>query len=124
LKIVVANNDPLAKEVYVPLEKLVMTPGILPATKSFARNIIDEKLRSQELEATASLETNNLETLRSMTSAGLGWSCLPDFYIDNTLAVLDIPDITLQYSVAVIHRRDTTLTRAAQKFLDSLRETH
>ena len=82
--------------------------------------MLDSELDSQNLEANVLLETNDYTTIRSMASVGLGWTCLPEFQIDDTLTALDIDSFKLQYTVALIYRKDLSLSRAAQVFIETL----
>ena len=120
MRFAVANNDPLLSSGDLSLDKLVQSPAILPPQKTFIRNILDSELASQNLEANVLLETNDYTTIRSMVSVGLGWTCLPEFQIDDTLTALDIDTFNLQYTVALIYRKDLSLSRAAQVFIETL----
>lgn len=120
LVIVVSRSHPLATGKPVSLELLSKCPAILPPPKSATRRSIDEILRNNELKASVSIEASDFETIRTMASIGLGWACLPEFQVDNSLAVLPVDELKLKFSIALVRHHDRTLSRAAQAFLDSL----
>ena len=120
MKIAVASDDPLTTVTDLHLQKLVEAPAILPPQKCFVRNMLDRMLNNRKLDASVLLETNDYATIRSMTSVGLGWSCLPDFQIDDSLTALELQDFKLEYTVALVHRKDLTLSRAAEMFVNTV----
>jgi len=122
LQIVVAKNHPLATGAAVPLNVLIDTPAILAPITTPVRTTVDDELLAHELTATVAVEAGDFETMSSMTSMGLGWSCLPQHQVNDNLAVLDVQELKLKHSVALVRRDNRTLSRAAQAFLDSLRQ--
>lgn len=124
LRIAVANSDSLTSEVDLTLEALVQNPAILTPQSTFIRRMLDSVLASRDLRPNPLLETKDHTTIRSMTSVGLGWTCLPLLQLDDTLTTLEIDDLDLKYTVAVVYRNDLTLSRAAQMFIDTLSSTH
>ena len=120
LHVVVSNNHPLVSDTPTTLEQLVQCPAILPPTESTIRNSVDSVMEQHNLKPDVSVEANDFETIRSMTSVGLGWACLPEFCIDESLTVLNIASLKLKHSIALVRQHDRTLSRAAQAFLDTL----
>ena len=123
LAIATANNDALMSATDLTIDQLVESPAILPPQKTFIRNMIDAEFNSRDLHTNVALEASDYSTIRSMAAAGLGWTCLPDFQIDSSLTALDVTDFDLGYSVAIIYRKDLTLSRAAQMFMETLPAT-
>jgi len=121
LVVVVARDHPLATNAPVTLQMLSKCPAILP-TESATRHAIEEILTTNDLPTSVSIEADDFETIRTMTSIGLGWACLPEFQVDDSLTVLSVEEFKLQYSIALITHSDRTLSRAAQAFIDSLSE--
>ena len=66
------------------------------------------------------MATNYLETIRMMTSVGLGWTVLPRSMQDSSLATLKINDARIERSLGIIYHRGRSLSRAARAFIDSL----
>ncbi len=120
LVIVAAKSHPLATGQPVSLELLSKCPAILPPLRSATRKTIEDSMNHNDLRAMVSIEANDFETIRSMTSIGLGWACLPKFQVDETLQILPVEELKLKYSVALVRHQDRTLSRAAQAFLNSL----
>ena len=121
LVVVVAHDHPLATAGPVTLQMLSKCPAILP-TESTTRHSIEDLLLANDLPAAVSIEADDFETIRTMASIGMGWACLPEFQVDDSLTVLAVEELKLQYSIALITHSDRTLSRAAQAFIDSLPE--
>ena len=60
------------------------------------------------------MPTNYLETIKMMTSVGLGWSVLPNTMLDSTLVVLDVPEPVTRMlgAVGIRGREPGTAARA------------
>ena len=121
LVIAVAHNHPLVSGEAVSLQQLSKCPAILP-TESALRSSIEDILLSNDLTPFVSVEADDFETLRTMASIGLGWACLPEFQVDDSLTVLSVEELKLRYSIALIKHSDRTLSRAASTFIESLPE--
>ena len=121
LVVVVAHDHPLATAGPVTLQMLSKCPAILP-TESTTRHSIEDLLLANDLPAAVSIEADDFETIRTMASIGMGWACLPEFQVDDSLTVLAVEELKLQYSIVLITHSDRTLSRAAQAFIDSLPE--
>lgn len=120
LVIAVSKTHPLASESTINLESLSKCPAILPPVSTFTRKAIDDAMNNANLQTMVSIEASDFETIRSMTSIGLGWACIPDFQVDESLAVLDVEQFELSYSVSLVRHQDRTLSRAATAFLDAM----
>ena len=119
LVIVASRQHPLVTGEPVSLQMLSKCPAILP-TEATTRRSIEDILAEHNLTATVSIEADDFETIRTMASIGLGWACLPEFQVDDSLVVLSVEEIKLKYSIALIRHSDRTLSRAADSFVDSL----
>ena len=120
LVVVVDKTHPLASGEPVSMDLLVKCPAILPSTGSSIRTNIDDTLDDCGHEATVTIEASDFETIRSMTTIGLGWACLPNFMVNEQLAVLKFDGLALDYAVTLVRQHERTLSRAAQAFLDEL----
>ena len=119
LVIVAAKDHPLASAEPVTLEMLSKCPAILP-TDSTTRHSIEDILLANDLTASVSTEADDFEALRTMASIGLGWACLPEFQVDDSLAILPVEELKLKLSIVLVRQNDRTLSRAARAFIDSL----
>jgi len=110
LVFVVAPDHPLAKEDNVDLSLLVKCPAVLPEQPSITRQTVESHL----------LSLDDLETMKMMVAIGLGWGCMPDDMIDDSVTVIDVEDVLLQRRISLVRHNDRTLSRAAQAFMETL----
>lgn len=120
LVVVVSPDHPLAFEDNLDFNLLTKCPAVLPDNPSVMRTMIDRTLVANDAKATVSLEATDLETLKMMISIGLGWGCLPQSLLDDSVIALDIPQLQLQQRISLVRHQDRTLSRAAQAFMDTL----
>ena len=104
----------------VTLKKLSELEAILPSTETETRKVIDNLFTSQKLKPTVNMDTNYLETIKTMVSIGLGWSVLPRTMTDG-LEVVYVPDTYLERKLGVIQHRGRELSRAAKAFAELLK---
>jgi len=72
------------------------------------------------VEALVAMEATDFSTTRSMASIGLGWAFLPTSELDESTVTVDVSELDLRYSVALVRNPDRSMSRAAQAFVDSL----
>lgn len=99
----------------VTLQRLSELEAILPSSGTETRKVIDSLFTNQNLEPTVSMDTNYLETIKTMVSIGLGWSVLPRTMTDG-LELIHVPDTYLERKLGVIQHRGRVLSRAAEAF--------
>ncbi len=118
LNLVVSRDHPLAQISHPTLEELVKHPALLPGIGTYTRNILEQALAPQELKVDIAISTNYLETLKVMTSTGLGWSLLPEMMIeDEDLHIIKIPGLKLHRNLGVVTHSSRTLSNAASAML-------
>ncbi|HHJ15147.1 MAG TPA: LysR family transcriptional regulator [Gammaproteobacteria bacterium] len=120
LNIMVARNHPLARKRKVRLNDLAQHPAILPASNTYTRQIAAQAFRRLGLELDIALSTNYLETIRMLTSVGIGWSLLPATMLDRQLKKLPVPELVLRRSLGVVYHRERTLSNAARALIEQL----
>ena len=120
LCVVVENQHPLARRESISIAELAAYPAILPKQYSVVRRAIDKILINNQVESVASIEASDFPTIRSMTSIGLGWACLPESEVHGSLVPLKVEGMGLRHSVALVRNPDRSMSRAAQAFVDSL----
>ncbi|MCP4996982.1 MAG: LysR family transcriptional regulator [Gammaproteobacteria bacterium] len=116
---VVSREHPLAARTSIDLSELLQHPGILAATGTYTREILERAIAPTGLKIDIGMATNYLETLKMLVSIGLGWSLLPKSMLkEQNLILLNIPEMRLKRRLgSVIHQR-RTLSNAAQAMLD------
>lgn len=119
LMLMVSREHPLVAAVPAA-ELLSRHPAILPEKNTVTRRLIENGLAAQGVTLQVGVETNYLETIRMLVSAGLGWSVLPLSMLADDLVCIDLPGATLHRQLGIVTHRDRTLSRAARMFYDIL----
>lgn len=101
----------------ISLEKLAGEDALLPSSATATRKIVDQVFMDQGIAPSIGMETNYLETLKMMTSIGLGWTALPAVMVDDSLHRLDVEHATIARKLGVVTHRERTLSNAAEAFL-------
>lgn len=117
LTIVIAPGHPLATQAEQSVASLADYPAILPAVGTFTRGVIERAMGARGLHPSVRLETNYLETIRSMVSIGLGWSALPRTMLDDSVRALNVPELPLRRTLGFVRHRARTLSNAARSLM-------
>jgi DNA-binding transcriptional LysR family regulator len=116
----VSRDHALAHPGQSSLKQLSQCPAILPGLNTYTGQIVKRLFDQHELKLQVSLATNYLETIRMMTSVGLGWTVLPRSMKDASLVSLELEDIAIERTLGLVYHRDRSLSRAARAFIDNL----
>ena len=122
LGVVVSRKHPLAKQKNVTLKNLVEHPAILPSQSTYTRALLEKMLGINTSKLKIAMETNYLETIKTMASIGLGWSVLPLAMCDKNLLHIDINNTHMQRQLGVAWHRERTLSNAAKRLIEVLKE--
>ena len=118
LVFMVARDHPLAKEPHLTPERLTAYPALLPGSGTYTRNILEQALTPLGLKIEAAISTNYLETLRTMVTAGLGWSLLPHTMLDDReIRALEIPNLKLARTLGLVTHGGRSLSNAARAMI-------
>ncbi|HTN33075.1 MAG TPA: LysR family transcriptional regulator [Marinobacter sp.] len=114
---VAANDHPLARLKTPQLTDLATYPAILPDTSTATYRVVSRLFLEAKVPLNPQMPTNYLETIKMMTSVGLGWSVLPSSIVDKSLQPLQIrqPVSRVLGSVGMTGRQ---LSNAARALLD------
>lgn len=100
-------DHPLAALAQPTLADLAQHEAILPAATTETYRVVSHLFLVNGLRLQAQMPTNYLETIKMMTSVGLGWSVLPASMLDHELVTLAIPGRVSRMLGAVgLWRRD------------------
>jgi len=116
LNIMVGLEHPLSKKEEVSLRELSNYPCVLPNKETETYKIIDREFKQVGLSMQVQMETNNLETLKMLVGAGVGWSLLPKTMADGSLTLLKT-HMTLTRELGVVVHRRRSLSNAANALL-------
>lgn len=122
LGVVVARKHMLAKQQNITVKTLLQHPAILPSQSTFTRALLEKMLGVKTDKLKIAMETNYLETIKTMVSIGLGWSVLPLSMCDKNLLRIDIKNSNIQRQLGVAWHRERTLSNAAKRLIDILDE--
>ena len=120
LEFMVAKDHPLADSLQVNLKTLSEYPVILPGMNTYTGQIAKGIFDREGLNLNVAMSTNYLETIRMMSSIGLGWTILPRSMLDQSLCKLDVAITTPQRTLGLIYHRGRSLSNAAQAFITEL----
>ena len=87
---VTGAEHPLASLSQPALSDLADHPALLPDTTTATYRVVSRLFLEANLHLNPQMPTNYLETLKMMTSVGLGWSVLPSRMVDDSLRVLEV----------------------------------
>lgn len=122
LAFMIGVDHPLAREEQIELQALSRHPAILPSMSTFTRRIVEGLFQEKELEIEVPISTNYLETIKMMTSIGLGWTVLPATMLDHEVKALPINDVALNRDLGVVYHPGHSLSNAAKAILDLLQQ--
>ena len=125
LAFMVATDHPLAMQEQVDLAQLADYPAILPSMTTFTRRIVEALFQEYELKIDVPISTNYLETIKMMSSIGLGWTVLPATMIDHEITQITVKGIPLNSdklnrTLGVVHHPAHSLSNAAKAILQLL----
>jgi len=113
---VVGPEHPLAALEQPTLADLSGHAALLPDTSTGTYRLVSRLFMEANLPLSSQMPTNYLETLKMMTSVGLGWSVLPVRMLDSSLRVLPVAHSVARLMGAIgLSGRD--LSGAAQALL-------
>ncbi|MEH6551137.1 MAG: LysR family transcriptional regulator [Pseudomonadales bacterium] len=124
LSFMVSNNHPLAADKEIELSELSAHSCILPGLDTYTGQIVNQLFTEQKLSLDASMATNYLETVKMLTSVGMGWTVLPKTMLDSSLKELKITGVQLERLLGYIVHRDHQLSPAAKAFISLLDQTN
>lgn len=117
-----APEHPLATQPDVSLAMLTEYAALLPSPVTFTRRIVESLFSDNALNLNISMSTNYLETIHMMVSIGLGWSVLPATMLDSQVVRLPVQEALMHRQLGFVMHPARSLSNAAQRFLDILRE--
>lgn len=122
LVLVVPRNHPLAARDQTKFAEILQYPLLLPK-HGRQREQINDIFRANDVQPRVAMEVDSSELLKRLIGAGLGMGFLPRSNIrdderNGLLKSLRIEGVRLGRELALVYRKDKTLTRAALAFLE------
>lgn len=119
-----SSEHKLANTNKLSLATLSQHDAVLPAQKTYTGRLIEQLFKQQHLSINHFIETNYLETIKMMTSIGIGWSVLPLSMASDELHKLPLNDIKLKRDLGLIYNNDFILSNAATAFINIFENTN
>jgi len=122
LVLVVPKAHPLAVRDQVKFSEILQYPLVLPK-HGRQREQIDDIFRANDVQPRVAMEVDSSELLKRLIGAGLGMGFLPrsnvrDDEHNGLLKTIKVEGVRLSRELALVYRKDKTLTRAAHAFLE------
>jgi len=107
MQFVCGQDHPLASLDAPVLADLSRYEAILPAASTETYRVVSHLFLHAGLRLKAQMPTNYLETIKMMTTVGLGWSVLPESMVDEELVQLQVPErVTRMLGAVGLRRRE------------------
>ena len=122
LALIVSANHPFAQLEHVRLEEIAKQPLVLPKLGR-TRDAIDDVFQQAGLKKHVSMELDSSELLKRFVAAdvGVGFvarSNVSDEVRAGTLMALSFTEPPIRRDLALVYRKDKTLSRAARAFME------
>lgn len=121
LTFMVARDHPLAGRERLTLSELARYPAILPGLATYTGRIVAELFSERQIEISAPLSTNYLETISMLTGTGLGWSLLPRSMLSESLVPLGTDAPPQHRTLGCVTNPARSRSNAADAFIQILR---
>ena len=123
LVFVAAADHPLARMKHPTLEAISAWPALLPDTRFYTTQIVENQFRQHGLPLNILMSTNYLETIKALLGAGYAWGVLPRIMLgDSELVPLAVDAEPMVRPIDCIYHRDRSLGNPARAMLDLLHE--
>ena len=128
LLLVMPPSHKLAKKRRITPADLHKQSWVLFERGSSTRRVIDDMFRTHEIHPRIVMETENVEILKALTTAGMGLTIVPYQALarearSGTLRVRRIDGITMVRETGWVYVRGTRVPRVVQQLFDALRQT-
>ncbi|MGJ8513477.1 LysR family transcriptional regulator [Carnimonas bestiolae] len=117
LRYVCALDHPLTQNTAVTLAQLAEHEAVLPANRTFTRQLVADQFAQLDLSLQVAMSTNYLETLKMLATVGLGWGLLPERMVDANLHLLPVNVPVLERPLGYLHHQKRTLSRPARAMI-------
>ncbi|MFT5573905.1 MAG: DNA-binding transcriptional LysR family regulator [Cryomorphaceae bacterium] len=122
LDVVVGLEHELAHIKAADLKTLSQYAAVLPSKGTETHQVIQRQFERAGHVMQVQMETNNLETLKMLVGAGLGWSLLPKGMADSSLKTLNL-GIKLQRELGLVLHSKRSLSNAAKALMALIEES-
>ena len=121
LHLVVGPDHPLLKksasnQSKISLEQLSENPCVLPSEVTETYRVINRQMERAGLTLNVQMTNNNLDTLKMLVGAGLGWTLLPKTLLDDSVREIKLEkqDMVFERELGIVVHRKRSLSNAAK----------
>ena len=120
--LVAPKNHSLSQRDSVKFQEILQHSLLLPK-QGRQRELIEDLFRTHDVQPRIAMEVESSELLKRLIAAGLGIGFLPRTNVladekSGSLQIVRIDNVRLNRELALVYRKDKTLTRAAHAFLE------
>lgn len=122
MRLLVPPGHKLSRQRDFRWKELDGVPLVLFEAGSAVRTIIDQRLKEAQIEVELVMELRAIESIKQMVAQGIGAGFVSQFALGGSEKGLRCIDDPIRRELAIIYRRDRTLSPAATSFLALLSE--
>ncbi len=105
------------KEKRIDSEKLLQYPAVLPEKATFTMRRLEMAFQHNVISTIHGLNANNMETIRMLIEAGLGWGVLPETMYREPLIIIDSPQLDISRSLGFAYHKKRKLNAPARALI-------
>lgn len=120
LSIVVGCDHLLASANLVDAVVLLDHPCVLTEKLTETYKVVADAIDQSQQKLNVQMVSNNLESLKMLVGAGIGWSALPVTMLDDSLSVVKTP-LQLERQLGMVFHHKRSLSNAAQALASMIR---
>ena len=122
LVVITAPNHPLASTKTVSVAEVASYPLVLPRL-GHTRDALNELFYDHQVKPNLAMELDSSELLKRFVAAGVGVGFIARSNIEEdirakALAAISLADVQIRRDLALVFRKDKSLSRAARAFMD------
>ncbi len=124
LHLVVGPDHPLSNQANVTLQQLADYPCVLPSETTETFRVIKRHMDHSRLELDVQMTNNNLDTLKMLVGAGLGWTLLPKTLLDDSIKEISLyeQNMVFERELGIVIHQKRSLSNAAKAIQQMLIE--
>lgn len=115
---VTAAGDPILDQDQISLANLSGYPAVLPDETTYTGRIVRQLFYREGCALTINTSTNYLETLKMLSSIGLGWTVIPESMMDSGVKEIKLDSSLPSRQLGFVHLRHRTLSRVSEAFIE------
>ncbi|WP_196591764.1 LysR family transcriptional regulator [Pectinatus frisingensis] len=117
-------NHPLAQKESIAISDIENQNIIMLKDGSYLRNLLLQKMSSENIKANVVLESNQIETIKGLVASNVGMAFLLDFVVKDAKNIKVLPfENPIFVDVGLAWKKDRYISKAAQSFIEFCQDT-